>query len=128
MKVVDIVIALLFILGAVVQINDPDPYVWIALYFLVGLVAGLAVFGKYNLPLTGVTLLACLIAAIWTAPGFFNYITQHSSENLMQDMSADRPYIEQTREFLGMVIAVAVMGFYLIRTRKAATGSATTEG
>ena len=119
MKFLDLFLALLFAVGAVVQYNDPDPLLWMLLYGSVALVAALAFFGRHLLPVTLLVALACAIGLGWSAPGFIEYMTGHTDENLMQGMSAERPYIEETREFLGMLIAFLVAVFYIFRARKA---------
>ena len=116
-KIADALLALLFAAFALIQFNDPDPYLWALLYGLVAGVAVLGLFGKLNRRLVYAVAAACLAGLLWTAPGFFEYITRHTSENILQDMSAERPYIEQTREFGGMVLALAALGFYLRRSR-----------
>lgn len=121
MKIVDALLAILFIAFAAFQFNDPDPYLWALLYALVGLVAGLALFGISNRLLTLGALVACAIGLIWVAPGFFEYITDHTSENILQDMSAERPYIEETREFGGLTLALLTLAFYLWRSRRPAS-------
>lgn len=119
MKILDLLLALLFAAGAAVQYNDPDPLIWMLLYGGVALVATLALFGKHILPVTLLVALACAVGLGWSAPGFIEYITGHTNENLMQSMSAERPYIEKTREFLGMLIAFLVALIYVFRARNA---------
>ena len=46
MKVINIILTLLFILFAAVQLNDPDPWLWVAIYGLVAGVSGFAIFQK----------------------------------------------------------------------------------
>jgi 4-amino-4-deoxy-L-arabinose transferase-like glycosyltransferase len=121
MKILDVFFAVLFVLGAVVQSNDPDPYLWIPLYLLFASVPALMLAGKFNRLLLYLAMASCVLVAAVSAPGFFEYILHHTNENLMQGMSPDRMYIEETREFLGMVIVFCILGFYFFRSRKTST-------
>lgn len=117
MKLLHILLAILFIVFAVIQFNDPDPWLWATLYGLVAVAAGLALLGKDNLPFTLVVAVACLAAVAWSTPGFIEYITAHRTESIIQDMAPERPYIEETREFGGALIAFLAAVFYAWRAR-----------
>lgn len=61
MKVINIILTLLFILFAVVQLNDPDPWLWVAIYGLVAGVSGFAIFQKYNKGVVYLGVAICII-------------------------------------------------------------------
>lgn len=118
MKYLHLFVALLFGLGAVVQLNDPDPWLWVVLYGLVAAVGVAGYLDKWKYPLLYVATAGCLIGLGLAFPGFWEYLSAHMGEDLMQGMSDERMYIEETREFLGMVIALAVLGAYWVVFRK----------
>ncbi len=119
MKIADALIAVLFFVFAAVQYNDPDTALWMAFYAAVGVIAALAFFGKYSPPLVFVVLGACLAGLAASAPGFVEFLTGPERHALMERMSDSRPFIEETREFLGLSLAMAALVFYAFRVQRA---------
>jgi hypothetical protein len=96
-------VAALFGLFAYFQLNDPDPWGWVALY---GSVAILYLWSAHRqLPRLvkqgGVLLI--LIWAVSLLPDFINWV-QMGMPTITGSMKAEAPHIELTREFLGLVI------------------------
>ena len=89
-------VALLFVIFATVQLNDPDPWVW-ALAYLV--VAGSWLWSGFK-PLSHlpVRVLGVLygLAAAWIWPGRIDGFTEQ--------MMSSHPHIEQARESGGLVL------------------------
>jgi hypothetical protein len=50
--------------------------------------------------------------------GVISWATEHHAENLVQTMKATKPWIENTREFGGLVIIVVVLGLNYLNARK----------
>lgn len=119
MKIVDVVFTLLFIAFAALQVNDPDPWIWVPLYAAAALVPALALFNRRSFALTLVVIAACVVGMAASAPGFYEFLTQGQGHTLMEEMSDAYPFIEETREFLGLLITVAVLAYYAIRARRA---------
>ena len=70
--------------------------------------AGLAVYVGY----------ACYLLVDKT--GVLSWINEHDAENIVQSMKATKPWIEETREFFGLlllIIALAANMFWLSRRR-----------
>ena len=108
-RVVNGIMAALLIVFAVVQLNDPDPVFWVALYLLCAAVPLLALFGHRSRPLLGASILFCVVAMVITAGGALEYLPRAGEESLLQDMSPDKPYIEETRELIGAAIALSLV-------------------
>ena len=119
MNLFDAVVAVLFGIAAVLQVNDPDPLPWIVLYGAVALVAGLALAGRYSLWLIGATFVACVVAMVVTAPSFYTFLFVQEGHSLMAEMSAGAPFVEEAREFLGVLVAALVLVVYAARARRA---------
>lgn len=114
--VVRYALAAVFVVFALIQLNDPDPALWVVAYVLVALAiaAPPASAATTRLAwLAGGVLLALGLAA---APGFLALVTGGELSSLAAEMSPDRPNVEPAREFLGAVIA----GGALVGTRMAA--------
>jgi hypothetical protein len=119
MKATNVVLALLFALFTYFQFNDPDAWLWIGIYGLMTVIAALAATGRSYLPLIGITALACLYTLVTTAPGVWEYLTNQEGYTIMQGMSYDKPYIEETREFGGSLICLGALTYFYLTSRKA---------
>lgn len=117
MKILNIIIAAIFLLFAIVQYNDPDPWGWMALYTMVAGISAFAAFKKYNrwIILTGIVI--CLIWLGFLIPEFIHWI-QMGMPNIAETMKAEEPHIEYTREFLGLFLCLIVLGFHYFKARK----------
>ncbi|RYY76732.1 MAG: hypothetical protein EOO52_04305 [Gammaproteobacteria bacterium] len=94
---------------ASLQFNDPDPIIWVSFYTLCAMVPTLLLFNRFYRPLFWFAILGCTIELIISAPGAHQYFLHRTQEPLMQGMNADKPYIEECREFLGALIAMGLV-------------------
>ena len=101
--------AIVLLAFAALQLNDPDPMIWISFYVLCALVPGLALFNKQIKPVFWSALIICVIALAIYAPGAYNYYLHMDQEPLMQSMNPQKPYIEEAREFLGSLISLGMV-------------------
>ena len=111
------IVALLFLAMAAVQLNDPDPIYWIATYTLVSAVALFHSFGRKPKNLIIVTAGMVLAGLLISAPGFIEFLATGDFSAIGGQMSAEKPYIESGREFLGLLIGGIVLAYYLRRSR-----------
>ena len=121
MKILNGIFIVIFILFAALQYNDPDPYIWMPVYLYSALLCYLAIKGKYY-PLLYVIGLIVYIgyAAIlfFDKTGVINWANQHHAESLVQTMKATKPWIEETREFGGLLIVSIVLLMNMAWLRK----------
>lgn len=117
MKIACWTLAVVFALFAIVQYNDPDPIQWIFLYGGVAVHFGMAATGKmYRLAVW----LWLAVAVIWAAsllPDFINWVRM-GEPSIVEHMKAEQPWIELTREFLGLVLVALACVFLLWKTKK----------
>ncbi len=111
MRILHWVVAVLFLVFAAVQFNDPDPWAWALMYGFVAVVAALKALHHLDrrLPLVGL-----VVAGIWMLtllPDFIHWV-QMGMPTITGSMKAESPHVELTREFLGLVICVVVLGAY----------------
>jgi len=112
MKFFNLIFCLLFIVCAGLQYNDPDPYVWIPIYMYGAVLCWIAFRGRYY---RGAYLFGMLVYTIYACYKFFDqngvwdWATKHHAENIADTMKAEQPWIEETREFFGLVILIAVL-------------------
>jgi hypothetical protein len=106
-------LAVIFLLFAGVQYNDPDPLVWMALYGSVSLLCALAALG-ISLRWPAVALAA--VTALWMltlAPAMLDW-ARMGYPTIVGSMKAEAPHIELVREFLGLLLALLAQ-VYLLR-------------
>jgi Transmembrane family 220, helix len=110
MKILNIVLVLLFVLFAAVQYNDPDPHVWIPIYLYPAAVSIYSLIGKYNKTFILIGLIPTALFMLSYIPDFINWIKM-GEPSIVETMKAEKPYVELTREFGGLVICVAALVF-----------------
>ncbi|WP_374949954.1 transmembrane 220 family protein [Mucilaginibacter sp.] len=112
------------IVFAALQYNDPDPYIWMPIYlyssflcykasqkhfYRQGYIIGLVVYGLYAAYL------------FFDKTGVLDWVREHNSESMVQTMKATKPWIEESREFFGLVILmviIAINWLYMKRVRQ----------
>lgn len=107
MKLLNAFFVIIFSISAVIQYNDPDPLLWIAIYGYGALVCLLAIFRKDNrmLHYAGIVLFLSYALYLFFIPdGVVSWITRHGAENITGSMSDEKPWVESTREFFGLLI------------------------
>jgi len=123
MKIFNILFSLLFLISAGLQYNDPDPYIWIPIYLVGATFCWLAVKNKYypGAYLFGIVIFSgYALYLFFTEDGVLDWIQKHNAENIAGSMKASTPWIEDTREFFGLVvlIVVLVINFFYTKRRK----------
>ncbi len=117
MKIINILLTIIFLLSAYVQFNDPDPWLWVAIYGLVAGISAAAIFKKYNMIIVYIGIVICVIGIGMLFPELIKWIKM-GTPNIAETMKTDRPYIEFVREFFGLFIALAALVFHFFQIRK----------
>jgi hypothetical protein len=114
MRYVFAIIAVLMLLAAIVQYNDPDGPLWMVYYGVPAIWCGLAAFrpglviGSAGRALLGVSLAAALGLTAWYWPPVSGFWHETVWRMGMADPEAAR-LAEQAREGMGMMIVAAVL-------------------
>ncbi len=125
MKIVSATLAFMFLVFAFLQLNDPDPIIWIAIYLAMVAVCVLSIFNRYYKIAMVVLAAGYITYAIILFPGVQEWLQTDDKSLLFDDIAKmQHLYIEESREFLGLAICMAVLGFYWIKASK--TGSSKT--
>jgi Ca2+/H+ antiporter len=112
MKIFNLIFCLLFIFSAALQYNDPDPYVWMPIYLYGAVLCWLAFKNKFypKAYLTGIIIYTVYaVGLFFWKDGVWDWMTQHHAEDIAATMKAEKPWIEETREFFGLVILIVVL-------------------
>ena len=112
MKVFNLLFCLLFIFSAALQYNDPDPYVWMPIYLYGAVLCWLAFRNKYYPKAYLIGIVVYLVYAVglfFWKNGVLDWVTKHNAEDIASTMKAEKPWIEETREFFGLLILVVVL-------------------
>ena len=119
MRIVNFLLAVMFIVFAFLQLNDPDPIIWILVYGIMAVVCVLAMFEFYPRNLLIILAAIYLLYSIYYFPGVKVWLSQDNKAQLFDNVAKmEHPFIEESREFLGLMINVAVLVFYIVRSRK----------
>ena len=121
MKIFNILFCILFFISAGLQYNDPDPYIWIPIYLYGAICCWLAVKNKFYPAayLLGILIFTGYAVYLFLAEdGVLDWIEEHNAEDIAGSMKATTPWIEDTREFFGLVILIFVLGINWLYARK----------
>jgi len=113
MKILSYILGGLFLLFAVVQINDPDGATWVLAYGFISVIAlAYAWKNKLYLPILipAVALYGFFTVFLW--PG--NMAEWWYAEEANASSSMKMPFIEEGREAIGLLICTLVLVFYMI--------------
>ena len=112
MKIFNFVFIFIFIVFAGLQYNDPDPYVWMPIYLYAALLCWLSIKGKFypKAYWAGFVVYGSYaVYKMFDENGLIDWIRKHHAENIAGTMKAETPWVEETREFFGLVIVITVL-------------------
>ncbi|MBS1598674.1 MAG: transmembrane 220 family protein [Bacteroidetes bacterium] len=112
MKIFNFFFCFVFVVFAALQYNDPDPYVWIPIYLYAAVLCALAARKKFypNAYWLGISVYAVYaVYKFFCKDGVLDWIRIHHEQNIADTMKASTPWVEETREFFGLVILIVVL-------------------
>jgi hypothetical protein len=121
MKIFNIAFCVIFIVFAALQYNDPDPYLWVPIYLWVAFLCMQASKNKFFPKAYILTIVVFSLYAIYKIVdqnGLLDWINEHHAENIAETMKAEKPWIEESREFFGLLILIAVLIADLIYAKR----------
>jgi len=104
--------SLCFFVFAYFNLNDPDAGLWVAIYLVAAVLCGLAAFKRFypKVILTVVALyLVYALYLFFTKDGVLDWLVEYHRPSIAESMKATKPYIEQTREFFGLLICIVIL-------------------
>jgi hypothetical protein len=121
MKIANLFFCLTFVLFAALQYNDPDPYLWIPIYLFAALLCWKASRGVFHVTATLVGIVffsGYAIYKIFDPNGLLDWMNLHHAENIAETMKAEKPWVEESREFFGLLIIITVLSINYFQSRK----------
>ncbi|MFK7906054.1 MAG: transmembrane 220 family protein [Chitinophagales bacterium] len=118
-RIINIVLALFFFAFAAVQYNDPDGALWFFIYGIVGGISLLGVFKEYNRAMLLSMMILYFGGFMYLFPSVIEWITQHEFGELIESMKTDKPFIEKSRESLGLLLCFLAIGYHYYESKTA---------
>jgi hypothetical protein len=124
MKIFNYSFAIIFLVFAALQYNDPDPILWIPIYLYPTYLCLQAARNQtvnqilYSIGLIGFVPYA--IYKMFDENGVIDWIKYHNASSIASTMKAETPWVEESREFFGLVIIIAVMTINYQKIKKMA--------
>ena len=119
MKIFNILFALIFLSFVYVQFNDPDPILWITIYGSMVVICAMAAFNQYPKRIYIILLVLFIGYSTLYIPSVITWLKQDDLTDLFDEIAKmEHLYIEESREFLGLMICVVVLAINFVRSRK----------
>jgi hypothetical protein len=121
MKIFNLFFCCTFVLFAALQYNDPDPYLWIPIYLFAAFLCWKASKGDFHpiATLVGIAFFTgYAIYKVFDQNGLLDWLNIHHAENIAETMKAEKPWVEESREFFGLLIIITVLSINYFQSRK----------
>jgi len=94
------------------QLNDPDPWYWIAVYGLTAAIPLSRMLNRTSSTIHWIATGMICSGLLISAPGFAEYVRSGNYAAISGEMMGSKPYIESAREFGGLFIAGCILIAY----------------
>lgn len=122
MKLFNYSFAIIFLVFAALQYNDPDPILWIPIYLYPTYLCLQAARDKYVhkhlYPIGFIIFVPYAIYKMFDENGVIDWIKYHNAGSIASTMKAETPWVEESREFFGLVIILIVMTINYLQIKK----------
>ena len=116
-KIKNLFLFVLFVLFAVLQLNDIDGELWFSIYFIVSLLCLYNTFKAIPKSILILSIIALMTYSAFHFSLFIDYLNTENKVEIFGEMVYDKPYLEGTREFVGLLLAAFGI-MYQIKIRK----------
>lgn len=117
-KNIGLIFTITFSLFAILQYNDPDPWVWIIIYGIVAVLCLLQWLDKLYYKTLLVAAIAFAAATLSYAPEIYGWVMD-GFPSITTEMHAESMYIELVRESLGLALSSIALFYLFIVTKQA---------
>ena len=116
-KIKNLFLFVLFVIFAVLQLNDPDGLLWFSIYFIVSLICLYNTFKAIPKSILILSIIALMTYSAFHFSLFIDYLNTENKEEIFGEMVYNKPYLEGSREFIGLLLAAFGI-MYQIKIRK----------
>lgn len=99
------------------QLNDPDGVLWFSIYLIVALICLLQNFMIIPKSILLVIMIGLVAYSAFHFSLFIDYLNTDNKEEIFGEMVYEKPYLEGSREFLGLLLA-ALAVFYQFKMKR----------
>ena len=110
-QLINIILGVLFLSFAVLQLNDPDPIIWFSMYMIVAIVSIASNYKSINSLIIWGLIIGYLIYASTYFSLFLDWLQTEDKNEIFGEMVYEKPYLEGSREFFGLIIAAGSLIF-----------------
>ncbi len=116
MRWVHYIIGTVFVTFSLVQLNDPDFYIWIPAYLIPAFFAFSFPHKKYRRPIPGLIAFLFLIwAVLLFPPSLSDWL---ATEEKAKSLGMTLPGIEEARESMGLLLCAMYMAFIWLKSKR----------
>lgn len=116
-KIKNLILFLLFAIFALLQLNDLDGELWFSIYLIVSLLCLYNTFKAIPKSILILSIIALMTYSAFHFSLFIDYLNTENKEEIFVEMVYDKPYLEGTREFIGLLLAAFGI-MYQVKIRK----------
>lgn len=109
---IHLLLGVIFMAFALLQLNDPDPAIWFAIYAMIALICFAVSFVKLNNLLIYIYVLLLIVYAGFHFSYLIDWLQTNNKEEILGNMVYEKPYLEGSREFIGL--AMGICGLLLV--------------
>lgn len=110
-QLINIILGVLFLSFAVLQLNDPDPIIWFSMYMIVAIVSIASNYKSINSLIIWGLIIGYLIYASTYFSLFLDWLQTEDKNEIFGEMVYEKPYLEGSREFFGLIMAAGALIF-----------------
>lgn len=114
----NIVLATMFFIFAIIQLNDPDPIIWFSIYLVVALISIISNYKKIPVYIVWTLIIGYLLYAGLHFYYFIDWVQTEQKDEIFGEMVYEKPYLEGTREFIGLVMAAGALLYQVDKRKK----------
>ena len=117
-RFINILLSIVFLAFATLQLNDPDPFIWFTIYIIIAIVCLLINFIQINNKLIYVYIMILIIYAGFHFSYILDWLQTNKKGEILGEMVYEKPYLEGSREFIGLAMGICGLLFAAKTNRK----------